>query len=342
MTDQWIRQISVILYNVKNVPTTTSPQEGNPIIYNQPDPNSPALVLSDFKITFNVRAADQETPDHCAIRIYNLSKETVKRITGGFSSTTNTHTVGEFTDISLNAGYQGNFGSIFKGTIKQFRVGREDNLNSYVDIFAADGDYLYSKTISMNIPAAKTYEEVIQAISEQVETDIDTTSVQISSTNLVFLRGAVIFGMARAKYRLLANNLNASWRIENGKIIFMDNQGYREGEVICINAKTGLIGVPEQTDQGIKVTCLLNHKIRIGDRVQLNNQEITQLSESNPNNPPIMYNRLVGPIYFNPPTDADGYYRVFVVEHEGDTRGQNWYTHLICLAMTTDKKKTLG
>jgi len=340
MTDQWLRKIAVVLYKAQAVPQGFVPQPNNPVIYGAPDPNSPALVLSDFKITFNVRAADQETPDNCAVRIYNLSDSTVKRITGGFSSATGINTVGEFTDISLNVGYQNNYGQIFKGTIKQFRVGREDNLNSYVDIFAADGDYLYSKTINLNIPAGKTYEEVLQAFTADDINRLDLNNLKTTDTNYVLPRGKVVFGMARSKYRMMATTLNASWRIQDDTIIYTDEDGYRGDEIISINTKTGLIGVPEQTDQGIRLTCLLNHKIRVGNRVYLNNKDVTQLTERDPHNPPVMYNRLQGPVYFNPPTSDDGFYRVFVVEHEGDTRGQAWYTHLICLAMNPNRQQT--
>ena len=39
---------------------------------------------------------------------------------------------------------------------------------------------------------------------------------------------------------------------------------------------------------------------------------------------------------------ADGFYRVFVAEHEGDTRGQAWYTNLILLAVNPTTRKVVN
>jgi hypothetical protein len=35
---------------------------------------------------------------------------------------------------------------------------------------------------------------------------------------------------------------------------------------------------------------------------------------------------------YQPVTD-DGFYKVIVVEHEGDTRGNPWYANMVCLAV---------
>ena len=39
-------------------------------------------------------------------------------------------------------------------------------------------------------------------------------------------------------------------------------------------------------------------------------------------------------------TEADGNYIALVIDHEGDTRGQPWYSHLTCLA--SDPTAPLG
>jgi hypothetical protein len=77
---------------------------------------------------------------------------------------------------------------------------------------------------------------------------------------------------------------------------------------------------------------LLNSRIRIGGLVQLNNSEITQLMQQNPDAAPIRFNQWAS---FQPlaALSPDGHYRAYVVEHEGDSRGQAWYTNIICLAV---------
>ena len=49
-----------------------------------------------------------------------------------------------------------------------------------------------------------------------------------------------------------------------------------------------------------------------------------------------------GNLYFPADTTADGFYRVLVVEYEGDTRGNPWYSNLICLAADTSASSNTG
>jgi hypothetical protein len=69
--------------------------------------------LSALRVVFHVRRGDLQTPNSAAIRVYNVSETTKQRIEK------------EFTRVVLQGGYQGNFGIIFDGTIKQVRRGQE-------------------------------------------------------------------------------------------------------------------------------------------------------------------------------------------------------------------------
>src|SRR4051812_5174938 len=90
--------------------------------------NDKVLDLSAMRIKFRTRQSDAETPNSCAIRVYNLSDATVNQIAGTGPNT-------EYKTVSLSGGYQSSqFGLIFGGSIKQTRVGREDAKDTYLDI----------------------------------------------------------------------------------------------------------------------------------------------------------------------------------------------------------------
>jgi hypothetical protein len=96
---------------------------------------------------------------------------------------------------------------------------------------------------------------------------------------------------------------------------------------VQLSSQTGLIGVPEVTDNGITARMLLNGTLQIGGRVQINQNDINKqvvMSQGFPN-----YNS----VYLPAQTTSDGTYRVLVLNHEGDTRGQAWYTDIVCLAL---------
>jgi hypothetical protein len=300
---QWIRRVSLLL------------QGGDK-----------GLELGAFRIRFQTQNTDTESPNNCSIRVYNLADKTIAQITGK----------GEFTGVVLNAGYEGgNYGVIFQGSIKQFRVGRENAKDSYLDIFAADGDIGYNQGIvRASLAKGTTAYTAMQTAAGAMPgiADMDTGALKIDKQHIPSIRGTVLFGMARARLRNLTSNLDASWSIQDGKVVVTANEGYQEGTAVKINVATGLIGLPEQTGEGIKIQCLLNSRIRIGALVQLNNSEIVQTMQRDSNAAPIAYNQWAA--FQNiAPLSADGVYRAFVVEHEGDSRGHNWYTNIIGLAV---------
>ena len=104
---------------------------------------------------------------------------------------------------------------------------------------------------------------------------------------------------------------------------------YMPGDVPVITAATGMIGLPEQTPNGIKVRVLLNPTIKIGQAIQLDNKSIQQMryglgvNQQQEN----FFNELASKL------NDDGFYYVMVADHTGDTRGNDWYSDLTCLAI---------
>jgi len=298
MNDQFGRKISLIVLNQSN-----------------------GLELSQFRIRFNVEQSDVQTPNVLSAQIYNLKPETAAKIGK------------EFNRVILQAGYEdGAFGVIFDGSIKQTRTGKENNVNSYVDILAADGDKVYNQSIiSATLAAGATQKDVATAITKSfaeqgLSVSSDASGVIGGVNPNALARGKVMFGMSRDYMRDWSQKNGFRWSIQNGQLVLVPVAGYREGEAVVLNSQTGLIGIPEATEGGVKVRCLLNPKIRIGALLQINSSDITTTNISDP-----------ATIHYTPAFAAnvtkDGYYRVLVCEYSGDSRGQEWYCDIICIAV---------
>lgn len=286
--------------------------------------NNKVVDLSQFHIQFNVKSADWESPNTAVIRVYNLKKETLYLVQNN----------GEFNEVILNAGYEsGNYGVIFQGTICQFYIGRENATDTFLEIRASDGDIFYNQGfVNLTLAAGHDFADKIKAIDEQIGSNSNITALLSTQQHVVSARGSTLLGMARAQYRNIASTLDASWSIQNGEIVFKDNTGYKIGEVVNINAQTGMIGIPEQTPEGIQIKCLLNSRLRLGGLIHLNNDDLNQLRQRDPNTAAILpYNQWAG-LYNNAPLTESGYYEVFAIDHEGDTRGNHWESKLVCLA----------
>lgn len=287
----------------------------------QPSIQEAAIDLSALHFEFKTSNQDDESPSNCSIRVYNVKQDTINQITKDDN----------FSRVVLQAGYDGSIGVIFDGNIKQFRTGRLNQTDTYLDILAADGDLGYNFAVAGGSVAAGSPKDQIRNVIADAFKDYGVTLGQdLSQTGGTLPRGKVLFGMARTFMRQYAESRGSTWSIQNGQIQIIPLKGYLPNELVELNAATGLIGVPEQTIDGVKVVMLINPRIVIGGLVHINNKLVNQTYQQNPNNAPIPFNQWANP-QFLANVSNDGYYRVYVAEHEGDTRGQKWYTNLTCL-----------
>jgi hypothetical protein len=294
-------------------------------------------LFSGFHITFRVTHWDSSTPNSLTLRIYNLSDETAQQIRK------------EFVQVILRAGYPGNFGIIFKGTIQHInkgavnsdlmdldgvRSGNENATDTYLDVFASDGDEAYNwGIINTTLAAGYTPKEVNAVLGQAMF--LATTVQGADGTKFVIgelpdsipqpaaPRGKVMFGMARDHAHVLSRTNAMSWSINGGVLQWLPFSAYRPGEAVVLTSRSGLIGVPQQTDQGIAVRTLLNPALGAGTRLQINNKSIMQAPQSQAYH---AFNAL-------PSISEDGFYKILYVDHYGDTRGQEWYSDCICLAI---------
>jgi hypothetical protein len=306
---------------------------------NNPNEGQPGTqpLTPGFHIVFTVTHWTVDTPNNLALRIYNLNDQTATQIRK------------EFTQIVLRAGYPGNFGIIFQGTIKHVakgavagdisdlddvRSGNETARDTYLDIFAAEGDEAYNfGIINQTLAAGYTPEMVNQAIgaamgaatSPATNYGVPWSTKPLPATvpQRPAPRGRVLYGMARSHARVLARSNGLDWAIQGGALQWLPQSAYLPGAAIVLNSKTGLIGVPTQTEEGLAVRSLLDPALGPGQRIQIANKLIQAAA---PDQSFTALNTL-------PSIAADGFYKILYVDHSGDTRGNDWYSDMICLAV---------
>jgi len=276
------------------------------------------LDLSELRFTFRVSQGDVQSPNNARIKIYNLADTTSDKIRK------------EFSRVTLQAGYESSFGIIFDGTIKQFYKGRENATDKFLEILAAEADIGYNfGVVNASIAAGSSLINRVNAAASAMGVGVGDIA---QPTGGVLPRGKVLFGMARDLMRQEAASQVASWTIQDGKVQVTSLTGYRPGEAVVLNSGSGMVGIPEATEEGVRVSCLLNPKLRVGTRFQINQNDINQIIQQNPDAAPIPFNQWTG-LQLLASVAQDGFYRLFVVEHEGDTRGQQWNSHLIGLSI---------
>lgn len=287
------------------------------------------IDLSEMHFRFSTKQQDVESPNNCSIRVYNLSEDTVKALTKF-----------EYTRVVLQAGYaNAGYGVIFDGTITWFRKGKENATDHFLDILASDGDMAYNfAVVNKTVAAGSNPGERVKVIIDEMAKKGTLAGNIMQFTGGVLPRGKVLFGMARALLRQETVTHGATWSILNGQVNVTPLTGYLPGEAVVLTSLTGLVGIPEQTTDGMMATCLLNPRLLVGGLVKIDNKSINQLIQQNPNAAPIAFNQYTG-IQNLATVAADGLYRLYVVEHDGDTRNTNWYTNITALAVNPVTKE---
>lgn len=276
------------------------------------------LELAGFRVTFQAVHQTVQTPGQAVIRVYNLKPETEKQIQK------------EFTKIVLKAGYAEEgapYGVIFSGNVREAIRGRENPVDTYLQILAADGDQAYNyAVISKTLASGSTFKDQLQEIEKVLKPHGVTLGYIPDLGNAKFPRARVMHGMAREYLRTIARSTNCSWHIDQGKVNFIPNDGVKSGDAIVLNSNTGLIGRPTQTMNGILARCLLNPNLRIGGQVQIDQSSVNEMMGS------LAVDGSVDPNtdgQLRPSIADDGFYKILQLSTVGDTRGPPWYADLV-------------
>jgi hypothetical protein len=279
---------------------------------------SSTVDLSPLRITFQTKQADKETPSYVNIRVFNLSDSTSQLIQN------------EGQTVQLQAGYQdGNYGIIFSGQVIQIKRGRANQTDTYLDIMAGDGDFALNQTVfNQSLKAGWTDKDVLSAAQIALKANGVTNGPDAMLTTTSRPRGRVLYGMVRDTLREICANQGMTYSVQNGQLTLIPLLGFLPGEAVVCNSQTGMIGLPEQTQNGIKVQMLLNAQLSIGSKLQINQASIQQLTQPAQIEASAKFSTVTPGV-----AKGDGTYRIYVIEHKGDTRGNDWYSDITCLSI---------
>jgi hypothetical protein len=284
------------------------------------DDSGNALDLSDLHLQFEVRNATTQTLKTATIRVYNLSSDTANTIQN------------EFTRVILSAGYEGNIALIFQGQIASVKHGKLNATDTFLEIAAQDGDKAYNFAVT-NRTLAKgwTADDAYNAFLQDVQAFGITAGHKPDFGTSESTDALPCYGMTRDYLRTLADSQGCRWSIEDNKLNFVPIDGSLPDAVVVLKSDSGLIGTPTQTFQGIEIRGLLNPLIRAGGRVKIDNASLATMKQNFP--------MLGQQSQVVAGTDRDGLYSTRCVTHTGDTRGNDWYTNMICVAVDPSAAK---
>jgi len=220
---------------------------------------------NEYDYEFIIEFDNDSEPNTGEVRIYNLSQDTISKIT-------------KDTAIIVNAGYQNDTGTIFAGNIDEVIIERND-IDEIVKLNVGDATDRW-----LNTKVNKSYKAGIKA--SQILNDI--TSLfgleigQISLTNdIVYKGGKVVSGSLSQTIKSIVNDCDSKFTIVNGTII-ISTKGYGRTTAVVLNSDTGLVESPTRLEQKTndaeyKVRALLQNKVTTDSIIKVESSTLNGL-----------------------------------------------------------------
>lgn len=251
--------------------------------------NPGGLNQHDLKISFSVTKGISSSENSATISLYNLAPDNRNKIGK------------EFDEITLEAGYMppgggSNVGIIFKGNIQDVKHERQGD-DIVTTIECGDGDKALRKaTINKSYPKGTPVETVVNDAYKELEKQgIKKGEFKYpDDMEKTFKRPYAACGSCKNELDTIGRGKGFYWSIQDGTMEIIPGDGFT-GQVAVISPDTGMKDTPTITDNGVKVSTLLNPEIRPNRRVKV----VSSVIEMNAD---------------------DGIYRVSSATYSGDNR----------------------
>lgn len=258
-----------------------------------------SLVVRDLKIDFNVAKGIGSSQNEATVSIWNLTASHRKQLGD------------EFDKIELKVGYKdGPLSSIFKGSIRD-STDTKDSPDIQSEIECGDGDEAIEKGA-----ASKTFgkgvrpKEIVEYLIGQLP-GVAKGELKGLDDLPAYKRPVTVFGYAAAELDKIGRQHRLYWSVQNGTAQVLKNDEVLPGTTV-ISSDTGMIGIPQTTDKGIKVRCLLNPSVAPGRQIDVRSDYLDEESGRDKRK-----------------TDqGGGIFRVSQVTFNGTNEGDDWYAEI--------------
>jgi hypothetical protein len=220
--------------------------------------NPGGIGVHELKIGFNVSKGISGEANTAKIEIWNLNES-------------HRNSVGkELDQIILEAGYippigPSNVGVIFTGNLRDVEHRRE-GVDIKTTISCGDGDKaLRSATISKTWPKGTDVETVLNDIFTELEKEgIERGEWKMPEGVQAYKRPLSACGGCARELNYLGRSNKFYWSIQNNKMEIIPSDGHLSDAPAIITPRTGMIDTPTITDNGVKVSCLMDPTIAPG------------------------------------------------------------------------------
>lgn len=280
-----------------------------------------AVEINNLQMKFKVvkTSNNKDKKNSAQVEIYNLSAERRKKLEDDYIQVV--LKVG-YSDTDLVQLFSGQVTNISTSKLGSFLTKRQNtDLVTKLDI-----DEFYQEvnntTLNRIVPAGKTLKDVFREIVSGV-TGISRQEINGTAVQRQVIDGYPLSGTPRQCLDKLSRECEVEWQIDSGVLYVSDSDGTftdDRSSVISIGQMSGLIERPEYINEEAKrLRREVKGKAPKNKKPKKNSMRLKILLN------PVL---IAGSIIHLDFEDLSGYYKVDEVSHEGDFRGNNWYSTL--------------
>lgn len=216
--------------------------------------------LDDIEIDFKVEFDSDPEPNISEVSIYNLSDSSISTIKKG-------------SNIILNAGYQGDVGTILLGVVKKPETNWEGVDKKTTIIISESSDTWMNSFVSKTYAAGITAKAILRDLSGQFGLELGDFRL---TKDVTYIKGKSISGMLQTVMKAIVKDTESKFHLSKGKIYIRPKEA---GDItgFLLSSDTGLLESPtlfeEEVDgktiSGYTVKMLLNHRINVDSILQI-------------------------------------------------------------------------
>ena len=287
---------------------------------------------TDLKIDFQIESHTLQDPARACFVVSNPAPSTA----ASFRS--------EFSEVVFSAGYLGNEGELFRGTIIESQYGEkvDNNTTTLLRVWCACSDLAYSHgRVNTTLAAGSTHQDVVNACLKAMQAAQPNLAmgpvVGVNLSSFRFPRGITLAGLARDHLRDTCLSLGATWTLAGNKLSILAKDAPGTGSSgVVLTPDVILDGPPIQRVDGVIVKCLIDPSIDLNTTVNIQSPIVSPSVNSvgfvpgSVDRQQQLANQL----------NVNGDYRVIHMLTNGSTRGPAWDMQLTTIGVGQNKNTT--
>ena len=218
----------------------------------------PIVITDPITIRFSVNKMIYAGANCSAnIQLYNLNKNTRNALFYDWLH------INELRKVELSAGYyDGKFDTIYRGIIRSCRP-KKERTDVVMEIEAQSGLFVLDNELSICLDSGQSTGDVIGALVDQ------SLVLEEGAENIqekLFPRTVSLLGPPALMLKIYSNE---NGFVDDERYLVLDTNDAIDGYVRVIDDQTGLLGVPQRDRTTVKVNCMFEPRIKLGEIIQI-------------------------------------------------------------------------